>query len=53
MAKKGKNFVELPYVVKGMDMSFSGLNSYMEDLVCKNPSVILEDDPKLPKDPKL
>ncbi len=25
LAKKGKNFVELPYVVKGMDLSFSGL----------------------------
>ncbi|MBR9690741.1 bifunctional N(6)-L-threonylcarbamoyladenine synthase/serine/threonine protein kinase [Candidatus Woesearchaeota archaeon] len=25
MAKKGKNFVELPYVVKGMDVSFGGL----------------------------
>ena len=45
MAKKGKKYIELPYVVKGMDMSFSGLLSYMEDLVSYNPSVILKDDP--------
>ncbi len=25
LATKGKNFIELPYVVKGMDVSFSGL----------------------------
>ena len=25
LARKGKNFVSLPYVVKGMDLSFSGL----------------------------
>ena len=25
LAKKGKNFIELPYSVKGMDVSFSGL----------------------------
>lgn len=31
-AKKGKQFIELPYVVKGMDMSFSGLLSYVESL---------------------
>lgn len=30
-AKKGKKFVELPYVVKGMDVSFSGLLSYIEE----------------------
>ncbi|KAL3822514.1 hypothetical protein ACHAXA_001979 [Cyclostephanos tholiformis] len=28
-------FVELPYVVKGMDVSFSGLLTYVEDLVKK------------------
>ena len=52
MALKGKKYVELPYVVKGMDMSFSGLLSYMEDLVRKNPSVILKDDPGVKLDPK-
>lgn len=29
-AKKGKEFIELPYVVKGMDVSFSGLLSFIE-----------------------
>ena len=33
MAKKGKNYIELPYVVKGMDVSFSGILTYIEDLV--------------------
>jgi len=36
-AKKGSKFLELPYVVKGMDVSFSGLLSYIED---KAPSLI-------------
>lgn len=27
LAKKGKNFVHLPYTVKGMDLSFSGLHT--------------------------
>lgn len=30
LAKKGSQFVELPYVVKGMDVSFSGILSYIE-----------------------
>ena len=29
-ARRGKVFVELPYVVKGMDVSFSGLLTYIE-----------------------
>ncbi|KAJ3062455.1 putative tRNA threonylcarbamoyladenosine biosynthesis protein kae1 [Podochytrium sp. JEL0797] len=29
-AKKGKNFIELPYTVKGMDMSFSGILAHLE-----------------------
>jgi len=37
----------MPYVVKGMDMSFSGLLSYAEDLVRANPSVIIKDDIKV------
>lgn len=36
LARKGKKFVQLPYVVKGMDMSFSGILSYCEDLVLMN-----------------
>nr|NVI71661.1 putative tRNA N6-adenosine threonylcarbamoyltransferase [Cucujiformia] len=31
MAKKGNKFVNLPYCVKGMDVSFSGILSYMEE----------------------
>lgn len=31
LAKKGKKFLELPYAVKGMDVSFSGLLSYIEE----------------------
>lgn len=27
---RGKKFVELPYTVKGMDVSFSGILSYIE-----------------------
>lgn len=33
MAKKGSKYIELPYVVKGMDVSFSGILTYIEDLV--------------------
>ena len=33
MAKKGGKYIELPYVVKGMDVSFSGILTYIEDLV--------------------
>jgi N6-L-threonylcarbamoyladenine synthase len=32
LAKKGKKFVELPYVVKGMDVSFSGILSAIEEI---------------------
>ncbi|KAG5496848.1 hypothetical protein GH5_01353 [Leishmania sp. Ghana 2012 LV757] len=32
-AKRGKCFIRLPYTVKGMDMSFSGILSYVEQLV--------------------
>jgi N6-L-threonylcarbamoyladenine synthase len=30
LAKKGTKYLELPYVVKGMDVSFSGLLSFIE-----------------------
>ena len=39
MAKKGKKYLELPYCVKGMDVSFSGLLSYIET---KAPKLIKE-----------
>jgi len=32
-AKKGKNYIELPYIVKGMDVSFSGILSNIQELV--------------------
>lgn len=31
MAKKGSKYLPLPYCVKGMDVSFSGILSYLED----------------------
>lgn len=37
MAKRGKKFLELPYTVKGMDVSFSGLLSFIEE---KAPQVL-------------
>ena len=30
LAKQGKKLVDIPYVVKGMDVSFSGLLSFIE-----------------------
>lgn len=35
LAKQGKQYIPLPYVVKGMDVSFSGLLSYIEDIGLK------------------
>ena len=35
LAKEGKRYIQLPYVVKGMDVSFSGLLSYIEDVGIK------------------
>ncbi|XP_013112182.1 probable tRNA N6-adenosine threonylcarbamoyltransferase [Stomoxys calcitrans] len=32
LAKEGKQFAKLPYVVKGMDVSFSGLLSHIEEI---------------------
>ena len=32
MAKKGQKYIELPYTVKGMDVSFSGILSYIETI---------------------
>jgi len=33
LAKKGKQLIDLPYVVKGMDVSFSGLLTHIEDIL--------------------
>ncbi|XP_065121815.1 tRNA N6-adenosine threonylcarbamoyltransferase isoform X1 [Paramisgurnus dabryanus] len=35
MAKKGTQYIELPYTVKGMDVSFSGILSYIEEAANK------------------
>ena len=32
-AKNGKNYIELPYIVKGMDVSFSGILSNIQEMV--------------------
>ena len=32
-AKKGQNYIELPYIVKGMDVSFSGMLTHIEELL--------------------
>lgn len=37
LAKKGKVFIEVPYVVKGMDLSFSGILNYFEDIISAFP----------------
>ena len=44
LAKKGKKFVHLPYTVKGMDMSFSGILNYCEDIVSGKPDLILPEE---------
>lgn len=36
LAKQGKTYIKLPYVVKGMDVSFSGLLSHIEELANPN-----------------
>jgi N6-L-threonylcarbamoyladenine synthase len=33
MAKKGSQYIELPYIVKGMDVSITSILTYVEDLV--------------------
>ncbi|KAI9895782.1 hypothetical protein PsorP6_018653 [Peronosclerospora sorghi] len=30
LAREGKTFIELPYIVKGMDVSFSGISTFIE-----------------------
>ena len=32
LAKKGKKYLEIPYSVKGMDVAFSGITSYIESV---------------------
>ncbi|KAH3671440.1 hypothetical protein WICMUC_004620 [Wickerhamomyces mucosus] len=50
LAKKGKNYVELPYTVKGMDMSMSGILAYIDNLANdlfnnkKNNKIVFNED---------
>ncbi|KAI4290839.1 N6-L-threonylcarbamoyladenine synthase [Pancytospora philotis] len=37
LARESSTYVELPYTIKGMDMSFSGILSYVKGLVGKHP----------------
>jgi len=32
LAKQGKKYIEIPYCVKGMDVSFSGISSFMQSI---------------------
>lgn len=36
LAEKSKNYIELPYTVKGMDVQFSGLNTNLQDKLRKD-----------------
>ena len=38
-ALKGRNYIELPYVVKGMDVSFSGMQSKLQELYSKGEKI--------------
>lgn len=33
LAEKGKILIDVPYTVKGMDISFSGILTYFEDIL--------------------
>ncbi|XP_067648177.1 probable tRNA N6-adenosine threonylcarbamoyltransferase [Eurosta solidaginis] len=58
LAKNGKNFVKLPYVVKGMDVSFSGILSHIEEIADpskrrnkrKKPEEAVKDEPEYTKE---
>ncbi|KAJ2490301.1 putative tRNA threonylcarbamoyladenosine biosynthesis protein kae1 [Coemansia sp. RSA 2050] len=43
-AKRGSKFIELPYTVKGMDVSFSGILSFIEKLVKTEPDKYSPED---------
>jgi len=42
LASEGKNYIELPYVVKGMDVSFGGILTFVKNLI-KSGNYKLED----------
>jgi N6-L-threonylcarbamoyladenine synthase len=43
LAKNGKIYVPLPYIVKGMDMSFSGVLTHIEDFAATLQEYSMED----------
>ncbi|KAJ2006920.1 putative tRNA threonylcarbamoyladenosine biosynthesis protein kae1 [Coemansia sp. RSA 2322] len=43
-AKRGSRYIELPYAVKGMDVSFSGILSFIEKLAKTNPDKYSPED---------
>lgn len=43
LAKNGKIYVPLPYIVKGMDMSFSGVLTHIEDFAATLQEYSIED----------
>lgn len=43
LAKCGSTYIPLPYIVKGMDMSFTGVLSHIEDLASTNHEYSKED----------
>lgn len=43
-AKRGSKFIELPYTVKGMDVSFSGILSFIERLAKSEPDKYTPED---------
>ena len=36
LAKLGKNYIKLPYVIKGMDVSFSGIETFVSQMIEKH-----------------
>jgi universal protein Kae1 len=38
LAREGKNYIKMPYVVKGMDLSFSGMMSAAKDATATHPT---------------
>jgi hypothetical protein len=41
LAKQGSKFIDMPYAVKGMDVSFSGLLSFMEAAARQPPQTLI------------
>lgn len=41
LARKGSVLIDVPYTVKGMDISFSGILTYFEDIVEEFPHLKL------------